>query len=98
MLTLKVRSKLWLYPGVGGWHFITLPLKQAKVIKASRHGTRRGWGSLPVKATIGKTIWNTSLFPDSKSQSYVLPVKASVRKSEQIEEGDTVSLILEVMV
>jgi hypothetical protein len=52
---------------------------------------------VPVKATIGKTSWRTSIFPDSKSGSYVLPVKAGVRKKEKLEEGDTVALTLEVM-
>jgi hypothetical protein len=98
MLTLKVRSKLWLYPGLGGWHFITLPAKHARVIKISPRGVRRGWGSLRVKATIGRTTWNTSIFPERKSNSYVLPVKADVRKKENIEDGDSVLLTLEVMV
>ncbi|MGH2567933.1 MAG: DUF1905 domain-containing protein [Bacteroidota bacterium] len=98
MLTLKCRSRLWLYPGPGGWHFITLPTKLARLIKISQHGVRRGWGSLRVKATIGRTTWKTSIFPDRKSNSYILPVKADVRKKESIEEGDPVLLILEVMV
>ena len=98
MLTLRVRSKLWLYPGPGGWHFITLPSKHAREIKTSLRGMRRGWGSLPVKATIGKTSWKTSIFPERKSASYVLPVKADVRKRENIEAGDTVVLALEVTI
>ncbi len=98
MFTLKVRSKLWLYPGPGGWHFITLPSKHAREIKMSLRGMRHGWGSVPVKATIGKTAWKTSLFPERDSASYVLPVKADVRKREKIEEGDTIVLTLEVMV
>ena len=97
MLTLKARSRVWLYPGRGGWHFITLPKKHARMIKAS-HGIRRGWGSLPVKVTIGKTTWKTSIFPEHMSSSYVLPVKADVRKKENIEAGDSVLLTLEVMV
>jgi hypothetical protein len=97
MLKMKIRSKLWLYPGPGGWHFITLPTQQAKEIKSSLRGMRRGWGSLPVKATIGKTTWKTSIFPDRKSSSYVLPIKADVRKKERIDEGDTVSLTLDVL-
>jgi hypothetical protein len=96
MLTLKFRSKLWLYSAPGGWHFITLPLKHAAAIKALLRGPRRGWGSLPVTATIGNSSWKTSIFPERKSKSYLLPVKADVRKKESIGVGDTVAVTLEV--
>ena len=96
MLTLKFRARLWLYPGPGGWHFITLPSSRAKEIKMSLRGVRHGWGSVPVKATIGTASWKTSIFPDRKSGSYVLPVKADVRKRERIEDGDTVLVTLVV--
>ncbi len=96
MFTVKMRSRLWLYPGPGGWHFITLPKKQASEIRRSYGGVRHGWGSIRVTAIIGRTTWKTSLFPDSKSNSYVLPVKVDVRKREQVGEGDTVLLKLEI--
>jgi hypothetical protein len=96
MLTLKCRSKLWLYPGPGGWHFITLPQKQAKTIKALAGPRRHGWGAVPVTVTIGKTTWKTSIFPEKKSASYVLPVKAGVREKEKLGEGDVAAITLEI--
>jgi hypothetical protein len=96
MLTLKFRSKLWRYAGPGSWHFITLPVKHAATIKALLRSPRRGWGSLSVTATIGSSSWKTSIFPEKKSKSYLLPVKADVRKKESIEDGDTVAVTLEV--
>lgn len=57
---------------------------------------KRGWGSLPVMATIGKTTWKTSIFPDKKRGAYLLPIKAEVRKKEEIEKDDMVALLLEV--
>ncbi len=98
MLTFTVRAKLWLYNAPGGWHFITLPPKPAREIKGALTGIRRGWGSLAVEATIGKTVWKTSIFPDRKSASYLLPVKSDVRKKENIHDGDTVVLTLKVMI
>jgi hypothetical protein len=56
-----------------------------------------GWGMLPVQAQIGKTIWKTSLFPQAKDQTYLLPVKAAVRKAEQLEVGNLVAVTLEVV-
>jgi hypothetical protein len=61
------------------------------VIKESFGATSRGWGSLPVTVTIGTTTWDTSVFPDRKSGTYLLPVKAAVRKAEGMFEGDAVS-------
>ena len=39
----------------------------------------------------------TSIFPDSKQGSYVLPVKKAVRTAEGIEDGDDVEVALDVL-
>jgi hypothetical protein len=39
-----------------------------------RHGLRRGFGSVRVRATIGSSTRTTPIFPGSQS-GYVLPVK-----------------------
>ena len=92
-----MKSKVWLYPGaVSAWHFITLPKKDSEKIKKAFGANARGWGSLPVLATIGKTSWKTSIFPDKKSDSYLLPLKTQVRKKEAIKEADTINFSLEI--
>lgn len=58
-------------------------------------GRRRGWGSLRVTARIGATEWQTSIFPGD-SASWLLPVKAAVRKAEGIAEGDAAAVTVEV--
>jgi hypothetical protein len=93
----KMRAKVWLYKGMAGWHFVTLPKKQSAQIKKAFGSMKRGWGSLPVLATIGKTRWKTSIFPDKKSQSYLLPLKADVRKRERMIAGDTITCFIEVI-
>ena len=92
----EMRAKVWLYPGVAGWHFVTLPKKQSIEIKKKFGAMKRGWGSLPVIVTIGKTSWKTSIFPDKKAGAYLLPLKADVRKKEKFGVGDTISLSIEV--
>lgn len=92
----KMRARVWLYPGMASWHFVTLPKKQSEVIKETFGEMSRGWGSLPVVVTIGKTSWKTSIFPDKKVGAYLLPLKADVRKKEAIEDGDRISLLLEI--
>lgn len=75
---------------MAAWRFLTIPKNWAKEIK-ERFGTRvKGWGSLPVSAAIGKTAWNTSIFPDKKSATYLLPLKMKIRKAEDIFDDDTV--------
>ena len=92
--SFTMRSKVWLYPGMADWRFLTLPKKQGKEIKANFGKHARGWGSLPVSITIGKTAWNTSIFPDKKSGSYVLPLKSKIRKAEKILDDSTVTFSL----
>jgi hypothetical protein len=93
-----MRSKVWLYPGqAGNWHFLPLPKKESSAIR-ERHGANaKGWGSLPVVVTLGKTSWKTSIFPDKKSGTYLLPLKADVRKKEKVHAEDAVAFSLEVM-
>lgn len=91
-----VRGTVWPYPGLAAWHFFTLPEKESAEIKAAFAHLRRGWGSLPVTATVGKTKWQTSIFPDKRVGGYLLPIKAEVRKREAIAGGDTITVSLSV--
>ncbi len=83
---------------MAGWHFISVPLDISNDIKQHFGDRKRGWGSLPVIATIGKTSWNTSIFPDKKAAGYLLPLKADVRKKEGIVADSTISLLLEIRI
>jgi hypothetical protein len=90
-------AKVWLYPGMAGWHFVSIPVDISGDIK-DRFGDRaKGWGSLPVKVSLGKTHWKTSVFPDKKSGGYVLPLKAAVRKKEGIAAKDSVKLCIQIL-
>ena len=42
------------------------------------------------------STWKTSIFPDKRSGTYLLPLKASVRRAEAISEGDTIAFTLEI--
>ena len=96
MPTFEVTAQVWRHPGAGGWHFVTLPAEVADAIRDGGRGSHRPFGSLPVVASLGSTTWSTSLFADTKSASYLLPVKADVRRRERVEEGDTASIRLEL--
>jgi hypothetical protein len=94
----KIKEKVWLYPGATPWHFVSVPKKQATEIKKKFGGNARGFGSLPVLVTIGKTKWKTSIFPEKKTGEYLLPLKAEVRKKEGIMSGDSINFLLEIKV
>lgn len=95
--TYKFRAKLWLYDGSGAWVFVTLPKDCGEEIKMITADNRRGFGSVRVHATIGSETWKTSVFPDSKSGSYVLPVKKEVRKSTDSDVGDMVDIAVSLI-
>jgi hypothetical protein len=79
------------------WYFLTIAGEAADGIRlAAMSGQwldgRRGFGSARVEASIGGTIWKTSVFPHKESGGWLLPVKAAVRKAEGITEGDDVTV------
>jgi hypothetical protein len=49
---------------------------------------------IPVRVRIGKSEWKTSLWP--KDGSYVVPLKTTIRQAEQLNEGDLVTVRLDV--
>lgn len=86
----EIDAEVWVHAGDAPWHFVTLPHDVADEIRARAEGEHRPFGSVPVQATIGSTTWSTSLFADTKAASYLLPVKAEVRRRERIAAGDRV--------
>lgn len=92
-LEFTFEAEIWLYPGKAAWHFVTLPDEPGGMIRMA-DGRVGGFGSVPSSVTIGKSQWKTSLFPDSKSGSYLLPVKSEVRKREHLAAGDRVKVTL----
>jgi hypothetical protein len=99
MVPLIFEAELWRYPGESGWCFVTLPVTLAEEIRElTDGGTRRGFGSVRVSVTVGSTTWSTSVFPDSSSGSYVLPVKQAVRRAESLEVGDPVPVSLTLLI
>ena len=93
---MEFEAELWLHDGEAGWHFVTLPGEVAEQVRAEA-GEPRGFGSVRVEVTIGGSTWRTSVFPDTKTGSFVLPVKAEVRRREDLLAGDDVRVRLVVL-
>lgn len=89
-------GRVWRYPGTGGWHFVTLDEQVSARIRRSIV-EKRPWGYVKVRATVGRTSWQTGLWPQAKEGVYLLVIKQAVRAKEGIREGDTVRGSIELL-
>ena len=95
-MDLEFTGEIWHWKGPAPWYFVTVPEDECADLEASSAFVTYGWGMIPVAAQIGGTRWTTSLWP--KDGSYVVPLKAAVRKAESLDLGDTVTVQLRVEV
>lgn len=94
-MNIEFSAKIWFWRGPSPFYFVTVPEEQSRDLKAIVSLVTYGWGMIPATVRIGKTEWKTSLF--HKDGYYIVPIKAGVRKAENLEEGDEVTLQLEVL-
>ena len=92
----EVTTEVLRYPGITGWHYVTLPTDIVEDIRGRFGNSARAFGSLAVSVEVGHSTWSTSLFYDNNTDSYLLPLKSNIRKQEHIDEGDTVTVRLAV--
>lgn len=88
-------ADLWVWDArkSDSWTFVTVPAEHSDDLRATA-GPPHGFGSIRVEVRIGTTTWRTSVFPDTGSGCYVLPVKAAVRRAEGLTAGDTAQVAL----
>jgi hypothetical protein len=91
---VEATGEVWFWRGPAPWHFVTVPEDACAAIEHAAPVVTYGWGMVPVTARIGATTWTTALWP--KDERYIVGLKASVRKAERIEVGDTVTVWLAV--
>ena len=78
------------------WYFTPVPPElRADIREIPRPA--RGFGSVRVRARVGGSEWATSIFPDSSTASYVLPLKKKIRDAESLVDGGPVSVCLEIL-
>jgi hypothetical protein len=92
-------AQLWTWDArrADTWTFVTLPTETSDEIRDLAAEPRRGFGSVRVRVTVGGSSWTTSVFPDSASGGYVLPIKRAVRKAEALDAGDVATLTVELI-
>lgn len=80
----RFRSKLFRYPGKGGFTFATVPAKYAPPVT-------HGWGRTPVRAIVDGHAWETSVWR-GKDGKTLLAIPKNVRGEKG--HGDTVNVEL----
>ena len=98
-MVIAFDAELWMWDArrSDSWTFVSVPAAATEEIRESVAGPPRGFGSVKVRATIGGSVWDTSIFPDSRRECYVLPVKRTVRKAEDLNVGDVAAVSLQLI-
>ncbi len=91
---LEFSGELWYWRGPAPHYFVPVPEEHCAALKGVAGLVTYGWGTIAVQVRVGNTEWKTSLFP--KDGRYLVPIKAHVQKAEQLAEGDTVMVRLDV--
>lgn len=95
---------LWCWTGgkSASWYFLTIDGAAAgqiaghALMRRLELGRARGFGSVRVMARIGGSVWRTSLFPEGEG-CWMLPIKATIRKAENLAEADPVTCELTLL-
>ena len=93
-MDLQFTGELWYWRGPAPFYFVRIPPAECEMLHAVSRFVTYGWGMIPVTAQVGDTEWQTSLFP--KDGGYLLPVKASVRRAENLEVDAPVPVLMTV--
>lgn len=93
-MTIEFSGPIWFWRGPAPWYFVTVPFSDSAEIKEVSAAVTYGWGMIPVEVVIGTSRYRTALWP--KDGSYVVPLKAIVRRTERLDEGQIVTVRLEI--
>jgi len=77
-------AEVEIFPQKGGWHYIQVPLEVSEPLEI--YADR---GLIAVTATVGTSIWETSLLPKG-DQTHFLALPAKIRKANKIEVADQI--------
>lgn len=93
-LHYQFKARPWKYDGPNGWWFVSLPAELSAEIRSSFKTLEQGWGRLTASARIGNKEWKTAIWFDTGKETYLLPIKAEVRKElDMLKELEVTVLI-----
>lgn len=94
LIKYEFTSSLWSQASTMSWHFVSLPEETSKEIRALLRSQEEGWGRLKATAKIGGSEWKTAIWFDTKRNTYLLPVKATIRSKENLRVGVEIETII----
>lgn len=93
----EFEAELWRWEArTDRWVFASLPQDVSDEI-ADLPLPPAGFGSVKVEVTLGGSRWSTSVFPDSGRATYIVAIKAAVRRREGVDVGDVVRMAVETL-
>ena len=75
-----------------GWTFVSLPKELSAEIREHFKHLEEGWGRMKVTAKLGNSEWLTAIWFDTKQDTYLLPLKAKIRKQENVVLGEDLQI------
>lgn len=93
-ITYQFVATIWQYTGPTGWHFVSLPRHITSEIRESLKFQEEGWGRMKATARIGQTEWETAIWFDTQHHTYLLPLKAAIRKKEALELNQPIQVTI----
>ena len=88
MVRFEFAARVIHWRGPSPYFFAPIPPQHGAEIRQVSKLVTYGWGMIPVEAAIGGVVFQTSLFP--KDETYLLPLKADVRRKSNITAGDSI--------
>ena len=76
------------------WTFVALPKELSREIRDSFKWLEEGWGRMKITAKLGSSEWQTAVWFDTKQGVYLLPIKAAIRKKENVVLGGDVKITI----
>ncbi|WP_422860009.1 DUF1905 domain-containing protein [Flagellimonas sp. S174] len=90
----QFKTKMWRHNAPGGWHFVSIPKDISKEIRKNLQWQEEGWGRMKAIARIDHVQWDTAIWFDSKADTYILPIKAEIRKKTKLEMDQKLSMAI----
>lgn len=95
-LRFQFEGEVWVYRTNGAVYFVSLPKEMSAEILDLIGNSLNSWGTVPCDATTDDFTWYTSMFPRKDRNCYDLPLNAKVRKRLKLEDGQVISVTIEV--
>jgi hypothetical protein len=91
-MEIEFGGVIFQWRGPAPFYYVAVPEDESLDIQAIANAITYGWGVIPVTVQVGRTQWQTSLFP--KDGRYLVPLKAMVRRAEGVDDGDRIEVRL----